>query len=159
METFIRQLCALSIFCGAALSLAPEGGARRAMSFVCSVVLLSFVLGGVDRLDWDAYALETTLLRERERSFLEAFDEARDELDRRVIEGECRDYVMEQARLLGLPLTDCAVTLEWSMEGVWLPHAVKLRGPGDTPEAYRLSRILETELGIPESRQEWIEDA
>lgn len=159
MESFIRQLCALSILCGAALTLAPEGSVRRTMSFVCSVVLLCFALGGVESLDWSAYALQTAQIRELEQEFLEESAQVRDALDRRVIEKECCEYVMEQAQSLGLALTDCAVSVEWSMEGVWMPSSVKLWGRGDSPEGRRLAQILETELGIPENRQEWIDDA
>jgi hypothetical protein len=158
MAALIRELCALSILCGVTMALAPEGSARRAMSFACSVVMLCCVLFGVKALDWDEYALELSRYREREQVFLEQSTEIRDELDRRVIEAECRAYVMEQAVRLGLPLQDASVHVEWSMEGVWVPYSAMLRGDASDPHQKELSRLLEAELGIPETRQEWKQD-
>ena len=48
METWIRQICILAIFCGAVESLAPEGSVKRALHFVCAVVLSCVLADGVD---------------------------------------------------------------------------------------------------------------
>lgn len=157
MDVLIRQVCVLSVVCGIVISLSPEGSMRKVTSFACSVVLLSCVFGGFRGLDWDTYALQTARLRERERQFLEQSTEIRNGLDRRLIEKECREYVLEQASQIGTGISDASVTVEWSLEGVWVPNSIKLWSSFDVEERQKLTKILETELGIPEERQEWIE--
>ena len=39
MSEMLRQLCGLSLFCGIALGLMPEGGVKKAASIACTVVL------------------------------------------------------------------------------------------------------------------------
>ncbi len=158
MEGLIRQLCALSILGGVALSLTPEGSGRRVMSFVCSLAMLSCVLGGIKTLDWDTYSMEISRYREREQAFLEQSGEIRDDLDRRVIEAECRAYVLEQAVRLGTLVQDASVRVEWSTEGLWVPYAATVYGDLTEQEKGRLAQLLETELGIPRERQEWNDD-
>lgn len=158
MESFIRQLCALSILCGVALTLTPQGSGRRVVSFACSLAMLSCVLGGVKTIDWDSYSLEISRYREREKTFLEHSSEIRDELDRRIIESECRTYVLEQAIRIGTPIRDISVRVDWSTEGLWVPYAATIVGDLNEQDRGRLVRLLETELGIPRERQEWKDD-
>ena len=63
----IRQLCALSILCGAALSITPEGAVKRVMSVVCSVVLITAVAQNITRFDFADYSLQ--LAKNGERSY------------------------------------------------------------------------------------------
>ncbi len=158
MQTLIRELCVLSILCGAAMSLAPEGSARRAMSFVCAVVLLACAGSGLKNLDFKEYALELSREREREQSFLQESEETRDALDRFVQEAEYRAYVLELAQRLGVPLETAEVRLRWSTEGLWVPEAIRLSGTGNREQRERLTRRLSADLGIPPEQQEWIED-
>lgn len=155
MADCIRQLCGLSVFCGIALTLAPEGSTRRMLSFACAVVLLACVLSGLRNLDTDAYALELAQIREREQRFLQHSEDVRTELDRRVIEERCRTYIWDKARELGLTLTDVRVSVQWSLEGVWVPYAAVLDGTLSETDRKRLGEKIETELGIPAERQEW----
>lgn len=159
MQGLIRELCVLSILCGAALSLAPEGTARKAMQFVCSVVLLACVMGGLGRLDLSQYAVSLSLHREREQQFLLQAEEDRDALNRLVLEREYAAYGIDLARSLGVAVREFRVQVRWDTEGVWVPDAVTIVG-SFTPESRgSLSRRITADLGVPADRQEWIEDA
>lgn len=158
MEKLIRALCALSIFCGAAQSLAPEGRGKKAMGFVCAVVILACVVNAVKSLDPEEYALEIALQRERKEAFLRESTQARQSLERMVIEGECEAYILDTAGRLQLPLQRAEVRAKWSLEGLWVPYSVKLEGALDGEQRKRLSDVIETELGIPGQRQEWSGD-
>ena len=158
MAEMIRELCGLSILCGVAMTLAPEGSAKRMLSFVCSVALLTCVVSGLRQMDWEEYALERSLYREREQRFLQHSEAVRQELDRRVIESECRTYIWDKAREQGLALEDVHVTVQWSPEGVWVPYSAVIAGKVDEIDRRRLCERIETELGIPAERQEWNTD-
>ena len=44
IQESIRQLCAVSIFCGAAINITPEGGVRRIMQLLCTAALTMAIL-------------------------------------------------------------------------------------------------------------------
>ena len=158
MESGIRELCAISVICGLLYRLTPEGSARRAMSFVCSVVILACVADGVRGLDLDVYALELSQNREREQAFLARATETRDALDRMVIEREYAAYILDTARQQRIPLQSAEVLAEWSVEGLWVPYSVKLYGTAGKEERQLLGERIQADLGIPRTRQEWTGD-
>ena len=158
MRETIRELCILSIFCGAALRLAPEGPVRRVTAVLCTAVLLLCVLGGVKALDLDSYALTQNTLREQEQRFLSRAEDSRQRLDRLVIEQELQTYIQSKAEQSGLRILQLETELTWRTEGLWVPYALSLRYSGPSQQAERLAEELEAELGIPRERQRWSED-
>ena len=80
------------------------------------------------------------------------------QLRRSVIEEAYGTYIRNKAEQMKIDLADAAVTAQWSMEGLWVPHSAVLRGGASEQERNRLSALLEAELGIPRERQRWISD-
>ncbi len=158
MEKLVRTLCALSVFCALAVKLTPEGREKRVMRFVCSVVLLSALFRFAGEPDWETLAQEAARLHRRENSFLLDAGKLSDELQRTVIEDKCRTYVLNKAGQMQLELEDVSVMAQWSMEGLWIPHSAILFGELEEQEKALLATVLEMELGIPRSRQEWRTD-
>lgn len=154
----IRELCALSVFCAVAMQLTPEGGVRRMLSILCTAALLSAALSGVRQIDYDAYALELSRVREREKSFAADTDRAQERLSRLVIEQECRTYIEDKARQLGLEPEEIEVELRWDMEGLWVPAAVTIRCRGTEGQIAALSGAIRTELGIAGEDQRWVDE-
>ena len=155
MKEVIRALCALSVLCGIAQLLAPEGAAKRAISFVSAVVLLA---GGVRLLrepDWESYALEARQLQIREESYTQENTEKLRSLDRRVIEAQYGAYILDMAAKQGLDVTEVGVEAVWSTDGLWLPYSLWMEGDLTPEERLRLSGRIEAELGIPRERQTW----
>ncbi len=157
MRETIQELCVLSVFCGAALRLAPEGAVRRVTSVLCTAVLLLCVLGGIRALDFDSYALEQGILREQEQRFRIAAEESRQRLDRLVIEQELQTYIQNKAEQRGLRILELETGLTWRTEGLWIPHALSVSYAGPHEQAERLAEELEAELGVPRERQRWSE--
>ncbi len=158
MEKAVSVLCLLSVFCALALDLTPEGKEKRVMSFVCALVLLAALVRNIREPDWELYALEKAEMKQREESFLNNAGEMRSKLQRIVIEEECGAYILNKARQLQIPLKAAAVTAQWDLEGLWVPYSAVLTGDAAETEKSRLSAVLEAELGIPPSRQEWRTD-
>lgn len=158
MEKTVRLLCMLSAFCALATQLCPEGREKRVLGFVCSVVLLSALFRSVRQPDWDSLALEAALLHQREEAFLQDVGDLGRELQRTVIEEKCEAYIRNRAGQIQIDLEEAAVTAQWSLEGIWVPHSAVLFGDVGERERAQLAAILEAELGIPRSRQEWRTD-
>lgn len=155
MEQTIRLLCVLSVFCALAMHLCPEGREKRVLGFVCSAVLLSALFRSVREPDWDSLALEAARLHQREDAFLQDAGELGRELQRTVIEEKCETYIRNRAGQLQIDLEDVSVTAQWSLDGIWIPHSAVLSGEAGERERELLAGLLETELGIAGSRQEW----
>ena len=158
MRSFLHLLCALSILCGLAQSFCPEGSGKRALAFACSVVLLAGVVKGFVGINWESYALETGQIRLRQEEFLQHSEEIGRSLDRRVIEGEYGAYIMDMAAEKGIKLQEAKVSAQWSLEGLWLPWYVQLRGDCGREARDLLAVWIEADLGSPRQRQEWRSD-
>ncbi len=155
MMNQIRQLCVLSVLCGTALQLTPEGGVKRAMAVLCAMILSASLLSALHRLNLDAYALETARQREEEHLFLTGNSDRRERLNRLVIEQEYETYILDKAGSAGLELTAVAVEAKWDMDGIWVPHTVQIGYRGEERlKAWMTDRIT-GDLGIPKERQYW----
>lgn len=157
MRDCVRELCVLSIFCGASLSLCPEGGVRRVLSLLSTAALLALVLSSLRLLQLDDYPLDLARYRERERQLTVRSGEAREALNRLVIEGEYAAYIRDKAASMGIAVEDVRIGVRWSAEGVWVPESSQMRA-ADGEQRSLLGAVLEGDLGIPEERQEWLDD-
>ena len=158
MKTGIRQLCMLSVFCGAAMSLCPEGGVRKIMKVLCTAVLMTALLSPLKKTDMSRFALETARLRELEAGMAEKGAEAEKRLSRPVIEQQYETYIMDKAADMGLNIQEAEVGVQWSSEGFWVPYSADIKYSGSREICSRLASAVESELGIPEERQSWIGD-
>lgn len=155
ISSAIRQLCLLSLVCGAALTLAPEGTVKRILGIACSAALLLAAVEPLAGLDLSAYALELAKNSERRAEFLDGSADLNQRLNRLVIEEECEAYILDKAEEMGLDLEQAEVLAQWNSEGLWVPASVKLTGQAEQRERRRLGGLIEAELGIPEERQQW----
>ena len=151
----IRELCAVSLLCGAALSILPEGGVKRVAEILCTASLILAVISPLKELDMDGYALESARLHELESALAQQGQEAGDRLNRLVIEQEYKAYILDKAKELDIDLSSAEVEVQWSMEGFWMPWGAELSSGCSEEDRQRLSRLLESDLGIPYERQRW----
>lgn len=157
MAESIRRLCALSILCGAALSISPKGNVRRIMGIVCAAALICAVLEPLRGLDFSAYSLELAKARQRGEEFLQDNADTGERLNRLVIQEQYGAYIMDKARELDVPMTAVSLELRWSGEGLWLPESASYTaGPGGDRKA--LEQTVQAELGIPAEKQIWSDD-
>ena len=155
MTEALRQLCGLSLFCGIALGLMPEGGVKKAASIACTVVLVMTVLLPLGTLDVSQYSLELAKYREIGEQLEERGDAFRDSMSRTVIEQECEAYIMDKAEAMGITVDTVKVRAFWNSEGVWVPESAEIRSGCGESEKKRLSYLIFADLGIPAEKQEW----
>lgn len=151
----IMQLCALSLFCGAALSILPEGGVKRVAEVVCTASLILAVINPLKSMDISSYALESAKYHELEASLTADAEKAEQRLNRLVIEQEYEAYIMDKALELGLEGLAVSVEVQWSLDGLWMPYSAGLSGIWDQDGKERLSALMTADLGIPYERQRW----
>lgn len=156
IQESIRQLCAVSIFCGAAINITPEGGVRRIMQLLCTAALTMAILSPIKEIDFDIYALETARLREAETAINESAERIDDRLNRAVIEEQCEEYILDKAEELGANVSGVNVQAQWSLEGIWVPYSAEINALDIGGAKAALEGMIQNELGIPAERQMWM---
>ncbi len=151
----IRQLCALSLLCGAALSILPEGGVKRVAEVVCTASLIIAIVSPLKALDMDTYALESARRHDLESTLTADAKAAEQRLNRLVIEQEYEAYIMDKALELGLEGLAVDVEVQWSLEGLWMPYGASISGVCSQTGKEQLSALMAADLGIPYERQRW----
>lgn len=157
MSGGIRLLCALSVLCGLALSLAPEGGVKRMMSLCSAVLLMLSMLSLIRDFDIGAYSLEMARYRELGREISAEGEDSRARLQRAVIENECEQYILHRAESMEIRALEASVTARWDSTGCWLPISVELSGNVSEADRETLAEWIETDLGIGKDKQSWRE--
>ena len=158
MKDFVSQICALSVLCGLALSLAPEGSVKKVTALGCSALLLLCLATEFKSLDYSQYSLELARYRELGTEMTEDTMARVGRLERRVIEQECADYIEKQAQRLGAASLTASVTARWDTEGLWVPERVTLAGSANADQKERLRQLIAAELGVDDRHQEWLTD-
>ncbi len=157
IKSSLRQLCLMSIFCGAALSISPEGSVKKLMNVLVTAVLITAVLGPLRGFDFSEYALQKSKLNQQEHQLMESGADLSRRLNRLVIEDEYEAYIMDKAAELEIEISSLKIGVIWSTEGLWVPESVEITSTADTEKKSRLGRIITADLGIAPERQYWKE--
>ena len=149
LRSWLSSIVVVSLLLSVARTLTPEGPIRRIGSFTGGLILIAVLLTPLRgwKTDWPELDYET---------YQEAIAQRRDELDRageaelqQLVARRVERLIEEQAETAGETLS-AAVEIRME-EGTPLPWSVEVSGPWDAD----LSLWIETELGIPRSRQSW----
>ena len=136
------------IVCSIALMLSPDGRVKNALKILCAVAMLS-------ELDFDAYSKAMARCRLDAERYAEQGEQYSKNLNRTIIEDECRAYILDKADETGTELAEVTVTAEWSTDGYWYPHEVRIVSGADENQRAKLSDCIQTQLGISVENQDW----
>ncbi len=150
---WIRALAGSAVFCTVALTLCPEGRARKVLNMACACVMALALLSPVAGLDMSSLSKAIGRYSEAAREITGSAEAAAGEYEQSVIARECEAYISDRAGELGVRLNEVRVTLRWSEEGYWYPWTCSLSAPGG--QSGELSDAITGELGIPPERQSW----
>lgn len=156
MSGAIRSLCAISVLCGLALLLAPEGGVKRLVSVCGCAMMLLAVISPLRDFDYASYALELARYRELGSSLASDAEDLSRRMNKALITRELEEYIASQAASLGVTELRAEAFLRWSTEGFWVPERVRLTGVFTDEQQRRLGERIAADLGISEEEQEWI---
>ena len=137
------------IVCSIALMLSPDGRVKNALKILCAVAMCAAIVSPLSELDFDAYSKAMARCR------LDAEQYADQGEQYSKIEGECRAYILDKADETGTELAEVTVTAEWSTDGYWYPHEVRIVSGADENQRGKLSDCIQTQLGISVENQDW----
>ena len=143
------------VVCSIALMLSPDGRVKNALKILCAVAMCAAIVSPLSELDFDAYSKAMARCKLDAEQYADQGEQYSKNLNRTIIEDECRAYILDKAAQCGAVLDDAQVTLQWSTDGYWYPQSVRLVTSGPAAENSRLAQIIEADLGVPRTRQEW----
>ena len=141
--------------CSIALMLSPDGRVKNALKILCAVAMCAAIVSPLSELDFDAYSKAMARCKLDAEQYADQGEQYSKNLNRTIIEDECRAYILDKADETGIELAEVTVTAEWSTDGYWYPQSVRLVTSGPAAENSRLAQIIEADLGVPRTRQEW----
>lgn len=158
MLELIRQwvlgLAGAALCCAVLTEITPKGSVKGIVKALCGMVMALALISPLLKADGSVYALNMAKYRENALEVSAQGKEISDRLSRTIIEEECRAYILDKAAALGAQLSDAAVTLKWSSQGLWYPVGCTLRGEYSAA----LESAIAAELGIGPEEQKWVEN-
>ena len=152
---YLLRLTAGAFLSAGLLALIPKGTSKKAAAVLCGLVMLLLALTPLAQLDYDALSEAISRLELEKEEARTGIEIRNQELVARIISGRVQAYILDKAAQCGAALDDAQVTLQWSTDGYWYPQSVRLVTSGPAAENSRLAQIIEAELGVPRTRQEW----
>ena len=156
LRNYLLSLCGCSILISLFRTLMPGGKFKRVMELAGGLLLLIVVLSPVVHLDEFHFQEKISqFLSVSDAMELEYASDNREAMDR-IISENCTEYILDKAESLGM-----AVDVKIQMDedaAVSYPIGVTIYGAYNSDQKSQMSVILEQDLGIPPSEQEWIKN-
>ena len=152
---YLLRLTAGAFLSAGLLALIPKGTSKKAAAVLCGLVMLLLALTPLAQLDYDALSEAISRLELEKEEARTGIEIRNQELVARIISGRVQAYILDKAAQCGAALDDAQVTLQWSTDGYWYPQSVRLVTSGPAAENSRLAQIIEADLGVSRTRQEW----
>jgi len=152
MKSWLYSVVGASMLSALAMALCPKGRVRAVTGFVCAMLSMLALLSPVMELDPQALSSSMAYWRQQAQTVVETEEETSHYQKRMFIEEQCRTYILDEARRLGLELSSVEVQAVWDEEKeIWYPRSVAV------PAAFSpaLSTVIEAELGIAKEEQNW----
>lgn len=147
------------IVCSTALLLTPDGRVKKALSIICAVAMCASIASPLSELDFDAYSRAMANYKLDAERYTRQGEDYSKNLNRTIIEDECRAYILDKADEIGAVLSEVTVTAIWSSDGYWYPHEAKIVCSATDEQRSRLSDYIQTQLGISIGNQNWSDAA
>lgn len=150
LRGWLLSILTVSLLCALAEALMPEGAVRRVGRLACGLALLWGVLWPCTRFRFVPGDRAETWRQELEKEG-SAMEERLNTDMKRIIEERCGAYIQSKGEQRGR---------SWSVrvfcrseDGLFLPDRAEIPGGLSAEEQEEISRLLETDLGIPPERQ------
>ncbi len=155
LSGWLIRLTGAALIASAAVTLAPDGPAKKALRLVCGVMMMIALMSGAADFDYSAYAARFSEYRQQAQTLIDGTENSGTQLVRSVIEAELESYILDKAEACGVSDAEVAVSARWSSDGYWYPDTVTIAGQFDEQTRREISRYITAELGVQEIDQRW----
>lgn len=157
MKHFLLSLIGLALLEMLIIAFTGSERMKRLTHLVCGAAMTVLILSTLLGFDYESYAAAISRSASSQGWSAESAAETAERLNRRLIESNCRAYIMEQAAALDVPILDASVTLTWNTEGFWYPTGIVIFVPTGTGYSEALADDLKSSLGVAPEQIEWRE--
>lgn len=152
MMDWVKSVFAASLLSSLAMTLCPAGRVRSVTRMVCEIVCALAMVSPILSIDLKQVSIGLEAYREQARILQENGEEEGKMQERTYIEEQCAAYILGKAEENALEIDGATIEAHWDDEALlWYPWSAELDGYYDAT----LSGLIEGELGIPASRQNW----
>ena len=153
MKTYLIRLTAAAILAAVIRRVSSDGGAGRVSRLGAGLLIILTALGPLGSFDPISAAQNVVNGGYGSVMTTQETEQASNALLQELIIDSTKTYILDKAQALGAQPT---VEVETRFQdGYPVPWRVKLRGTLTAEQENALRQIIETDLGIPEDRQEW----
>ena len=155
MREYLSALICTSAFCAICLAATPEGRVRTVVSIACGIAMITAIVSPISTLDFSEYSESLAEYREYAENKADEGAQNSNKLNRMYIEEQCKSYILDKAESIGACVSDAKIGFEWSRSGYWYPVSAEICADCPYVEQEKLMAIIEAELGISRSAQDW----
>ncbi len=155
LNIWILRLTGAALISAAAITLAPEGGAKRAVRLACGLLSVAALLSIGADIDLDAYFDSIAEYRAAAEVLVSDAEEEAETMKRIIIEERTAAYILDKAAELDVKDFSVSVTADWNGDGYWYPASAHITAALSDRQRRTLAYYMESELGIAEERQDW----
>lgn len=156
LRSWITTVTAASILVSAAVAVTPKGSMQKMVRFVGGLVLLLALTAPLKDFNSEDLAFYSMQYRADYEQYEEKLIDENTAMIKTIIEDKTRTYILQKADELGIEC-NAAVTAVSREDGYPYPEEIVIEtdaGVDPTLKA-KLSRVLESELGVPKEKQKW----
>lgn len=156
-DSWIYAIIGTAAVCAVCSSLTPEGRVKKATELVFGIVMIIAIISPLKALDFEVYSISAEKYKLRSEELVAEGNEARENLDRRIIERKYAAYILDKAEKSGVTPLAVNVQCRWSNDGYWYPSGVEitLASQSDEEKCIAVKSAVEAELGIDATHQIW----
>lgn len=155
IHQLLQTVTYTGIVCSLAYMITPAGRVKRALTILCGIVMCIAVVSPIAQLDMHAYSKALTQYKIDADEIAGQGEEYSKNLNRTIIQDECRAYILDKAAEQGAELSEVEVLAQWSNEGYWYPYEVSISAQLPPSSRARLEDEIQTQLGIGIDHQIW----
>lgn len=155
LHNYILTLISTAFLCSIALILTPEGRAKKAVTVVCGITMITAIILPLAKIDFTDYSKSLAGYRINAQKYADNGNENRENLNRLYIEEQCQAYILDKAEFYGVDVLSASVSAEWSTDGYWYPVSATIDCNCTSAEKSKLEAMIEADLGIDRDNQEW----
>ena len=157
IRNWLMGITCASMVMAVAEVLVPEGSIRRICRLAGGLMLLLAAINPVLKLEEGALSRALTEYRIAAQDYGDVLVEKNNLLYKTIIEEETAAYILDKAKELGISCS-AEVIFAYDEQGNPYPDRVNIFGQLTQPQKEQLSRIIETDLGVPPKHQRFERD-
>ena len=157
IHNWLSAVIYTGIVCSVVMMITPAGRVKKVLSILCGVAMCFAVISPIADFDFASYSQAMAHYRINAEQYAGNGAEHSKNLNRTIIEDECRAYILDKATEIGAELETVEVIVSWSSEGYWYPTGVEICAQATPQQKQALTSYIEAQLGIGSHEQKWSE--